>query len=158
MQSGAHLQRASESHHGLLVFATQRVIVADHAARLGAIAIDANAPAGLAFSYPIDGQTDVYPGTTIVFAFSGEAEGDVALIDTESGQALPAAVVAQGNGIYNIRPADSDARMAPATTYAVVARGRIGDDDNTAFEDGESLFAFTTAPANSLMDFSSPPS
>ena len=44
MQSGAHLQRASESHHGLLVFATQRVIVADHAARLGAIAIDANAP------------------------------------------------------------------------------------------------------------------
>ena len=117
----------------------------DNGAAVGAI--DANAPAGLAFSYPIDGQTDVYPGTTIVFAFSGEAEGDVALIDTESGQALPAAVVAQGNGIYNIRPADSDARMAPATTYAVVARGRIGDDDNTAFEDGDSLFAFTTAPA-----------
>ena len=104
-------------------------------------------PAGLAFSYPVDGQTDVYPGTTIAFAFSGDAAGDVQLVDTRTGKALPASVVDRGNGIFNLYPADSDARMAPATTYAVVAQGNIGDDDNTEFTDGDTLFAFTTAAA-----------
>ena len=106
-----------------------------------------NQPAGLVFSYPVNGQTDVYPGTTIAFAFSGDASGDVQLVDTQTGQALPANVVNQGNGIYNIYPADSDAQMAPATTYAVVADGNIGDDDNTSFASGDTLFAFTTAAA-----------
>ncbi len=110
-------------------------------------AVNPDQPAGLAFSYPVDGQTDVYPGTTIAFAFNGDAGGDVQLVDTQTGNALPARVVDRGNGIFNIYPADSDARMAPATTYAVVAQGTIGDDDNTAFANGDTLFAFSTAAA-----------
>ncbi len=110
-------------------------------------AVNPDQPAGLAFSYPVDGQTDVYPGTTIAFAFNGDAAGDVQLVDTQTGNALPARVVDRGNGVFNIYPADSDARMAPATTYAVVAQGTIGDDDNTAFANGDTLFAFSTAAA-----------
>ncbi len=110
-------------------------------------AVNPDQPAGLAFSYPVNGQTDVYPGTTIAFAFNGDASGSVQLVDTQSGKVLPASVVNRGNGIFNVYPADSDAQMAPATTYAVVAQGAIGDGDNTQFANGDTLFAFTTAAA-----------
>lgn len=101
--------------------------------------------AGLIFSYPVDGQTDVYSGSQIAFAFAGDASGKVQLVDAD-GHTVATKLVNQGNGIFNLRVADSDAALTPNTQYAVKADGKIGSG-NTRFKNGQTLFSFTTAPA-----------
>ncbi|WP_123630952.1 Ig-like domain-containing protein [Salinisphaera orenii] len=130
-------------------------------------------PTGLAFSYPFDGQQDVLLDTQMVVKFAGDV-GDVpadALVlryEDDDGDTVtqPLTVRADDDdeadqaGILCLALGSDveleDGRddfclqggpdLRPDTDYAVVASSTIADS-GTSFEDGQTLFRFTTRPA-----------
>ena len=104
-----------------------------------------SAPSGLTFTYPADGQTDVYTQSQVALSFAGDPgdlADDLSLIanpGTEDAESVAVTIGEPESGIYRLRVAgqgDSLERppLAPQTKYAV------SDGDTT-------LFTFTTRSA-----------
>lgn len=115
---------------------------------------------GLTFTYPSDGQQDVYAQTQIALTFAGDVSDDadhltlVAHPGQPNEQAVATDVTQDGSqpGIFRLQVAgqgNSVERPAlqPDTKYAVEATGDIGAG-NTQYKNGDTLFAFTTRPAS----------
>lgn len=104
---------------------------------------------GLNFTYPFNGQQDVVLDTQMVVNFDGEVSGSTenALelqIDGETAQ--PQIAVEQDEDQPNILRLTYTGDLQPAQTYSVVATRSLAGG-NTAFADGDTLFEFTTRPA-----------
>ena len=104
---------------------------------------------GLNFTYPFNGQQDVVLDTQMVVNFDGEVSGrtENALelqIDGETAQ--PQIAVEQDEDQPNILRLTYTGDLQPAQTYSVVATRSLSGG-NTAFADGDTLFQFTTRPA-----------
>lgn len=114
---------------------------------------------GLTFTYPIDGQKDVYTQTQIAISFAGDidkgAQGLTLVANPgRKNQQVVDTTVTQDrsqSGILRLAVADNTdsverPALTPDTTYAVQATDEIGSG-NTVFHKGDTLFSFTTRPA-----------
>jgi hypothetical protein len=104
---------------------------------------------GLNFTYPFNGQQDVVLDTQMVVNFDGEVSGSTenALELQIDGQpAQPQITVEQDEDQPNILRLTYTGDLRPNQTYSVVATRSLSGG-NTAFADGDTLFEFTTRPA-----------
>lgn len=104
---------------------------------------------GLNFTYPFNGQQDVLLDTQMVVNFDGDVSSDTEnALELQIGgePAQPQIAVEQDDEQPNILRLTYTGDLQPAQTYSVVATRSLSGG-NTDFNAGDTLFQFTTRPA-----------